>query len=187
MSFLSSSSSRKKANGVIYLLLFLNSNKCSSHPAVRSAELIHRSGISGKISSGEELWARSRAWFIDRGTFSSGRNPGKIRRLMREQISAARCVLEDERGDFHLLFSHFWGKSTLGYAGWVRAALNFRNETPGERDANKTPTHGRLPRKHARRGIVNIWTSKRGKRRLIGGCWPFFPAARYFPLLQFSV
>jgi len=50
-------------------------------------------------------------------------------------------------------------------------------------DANKTPTHRRLPRKHARRGIVNIWTSKRGKRRLIGG----FFVRSLFSSIQFFV
>lgn len=58
----------------------------------------------------------------------------------------------------------------------IRSRMNtaalwiFETKMRGEPDANKTPTHRQLPRKHARRGIVNIWTSKRGKSRLIDGC-----------------
>jgi len=68
-----------------------------------------------------------------------------------------RGVSEDKRDDFQIN-SCFFIKMNVIYMlhRMDTAILNFRNETHSEHDANKTPTHRRLPRKHARCGIVNI-------------------------------
>lgn len=144
--------SQKKENGKICLFLFPNSNK---RIFFAFTDTICR--IDSSIGNIGEIFFFVK-WI--------GEEAGKIWNLGREQVSAARCVSEDERDKFIVFFCENERRMDT-------AALNFRNEMHSERDANKTPTHRRLPRKHARRGIVNIWTSKRGERRLIGGCWLF--------------
>lgn len=157
---------------MIYLFPFPNSNKRMFFVSACTIYRIDSSigGISGQCSlwSGwRGIWGRSGTWYASR----------YLRRDMFQRINEG--WLSDKSVGL------FFTKMDVTLRRADTAALNFRNEMHIERDANKTPTHQRLPRKHARRGIVNIWTSKRGKHRLIGGCWlfsgwPLFFAIQFF-------